>query len=180
VAVQRTPEGLVRRLESAIRIVPDFPELGVRFEDITPILADRRLFAEVIEAMTERFAGTIDLVAAIEARGFLLGAPAALRLRAGLIPMRKSGKLPGPVISEDYVLEYATSSLEVHVGSIPAGARVLVVDDVIATGGTAAAAATLIEREGGVVVGISALLELGALGGRAALAGRELTTLARH
>lgn len=154
-----------------MREVPDFPIPGVLFRDITPVLLDPALFAEVVAAMSAPFRGeAIRHVAAVESRGFILGAPIALALGAGFIPVRKPGKLPGSVERLEYALEYGTGALEVQADAVGAGERVLVVDDVLATGGTAGAACRLLERIGVTVAGCSFLAELTALGGARALA----------
>ncbi len=168
------------RLRTRIRDVPDFPQPGIVFKDITPVLADGGLFAEVVERLAEPFAGQgIDVVVGIEARGFIFAAPIALRLGAGLAPVRKPGKLPHHTIRVDYELEYGTDALEVHADAVAAGQRVLIVDDVLATGGTAAAAARLLERLGGQVVGMAFVVELAFLHGRGRLAGRPVVSLVR-
>ncbi len=165
-------------LARAIRDVPDFPKPGILFKDITPVLLDPVLFRRVTDALAEGYAGDgITHVVAIESRGFILGAPVAQRLNAGLVPMRKPGKLPAARAREDYALEYGTDALEMHADALAAHARVLVVDDVLATGGTAAAACRLVERVGGTVVGLSFLMALRLLGGADALKGRRLETL---
>jgi adenine phosphoribosyltransferase len=160
------PSALTDRLAATIRVVPDFPSPGIMFQDVTPVLADAGLLRETIAALAEpwRDAG-ITHVAAIESRGFIFGAPVALELGAGFIPIRKPGKLPFERAGQDYALEYGTGRLEVHVDACPAPARVLVVDDVLATGGTARAACELIEAVGGTVVGCAFVLELRALTG---------------
>ncbi|GAB2849153.1 adenine phosphoribosyltransferase [Microbacterium insulae] len=156
------------RAESLIRTIPDYPEPGVMFRDITPLLADASALRTVIHALIAPFDGDFDVVAGVEARGFLLAGAAAMEAGAGLVPIRKAGKLPRPAASVDYALEYATATIEAH-DDIAAGARVLLVDDVLATGGTLAAARTLVAELGGVVVGTAVLLELEALGGRGVL-----------
>lgn len=156
------------RAESLIRTIPDYPEPGVMFRDITPLLADASALRTVIHALIAPFDGDFDVVAGVEARGFLLAGAAAMEAGAGLVPIRKAGKLPRPAASVDYALEYATATIEAH-DDIAAGTRVLLVDDVLATGGTLAAARTLIAELGGVVVGTAVLLELEALGGRGVL-----------
>lgn len=168
----------IRRL---IRDVPDYPHPPVVFRDITPLLADGSALADVIEAFAHvvDVDGGVDVVAGMEARGFLLGAPLATRLGVGFLPLRKAGKLPPPVESVEYELEYGTATIELRTGTLEAGSRVLVIDDVLATGGTAAAAARLVERSGGQVVALAFLLELAGLGGRARLAGRQVETLLR-
>lgn len=161
-------------IRAGIRDVPDFPKPGIVFKDITPVLADGRLFRAATELMAEpyRDAG-ITLVAAIESRGFILGGPVAQRLGAGLIPIRKPGKLPSRTERMEYALEYGTDALEVHADACGAEARVLIVDDVLATGGTARAAGELVERLGASVAGFSFLLELSFLRGAEVLSGRR-------
>ena len=165
------------RAAELIRDVPDYPESGVVFKDITPLLADAAALADVVSYLVGCAAGPVDLVVGMEARGFILGAPAAVALGAGFIPVRKAGKLPGPTLEASYELEYGSATVEVHPETIPAGARVLVVDDVLATGGTAGATVRLIERAGGVVVSLAFLLELEFLHGRAALDGYRVEAL---
>lgn len=157
-------------IRAFIREVADFPEPGVLFKDITPMLADPVAFRSSIDLMTHGFADTdIDLVVGIEARGFVLAAPIASSLGAGMVPIRKPGKLPFSTDQVTYALEYGIGSLEIHTDAISPGSRVLIVDDVLATGGTAAAAVELVQRQGGDVVGLSFLVELGFLGGRGKL-----------
>ena len=167
------------RVLELVRAVPDYPGPGITFRDITGLLADGDAFGHVVEALGDvvRAAGGVDLVAGMEARGFLVGAPLATHLGVGFVPLRKAGKLPPPTDSVTYDLEYGTATIELRAGTLHPGARVLVVDDVLATGGTAAAGAELVERGGGVVVGMAFLLELDGLGGRERLAGRDVTTL---
>ena len=154
------------RWAGLIRDVEDFPKPGVTFKDITPLLADPVAFAEVVDRIAEPFVGRgITKVVGIEARGFVVAAPVAHRLAAGFVPVRKPGKLPWETASEAYELEYGTDELEVHLDAIAPGEKVLVVDDVIATGGTALAAARLVEGLGGQVVGLAFLIELAFLGG---------------
>ena len=158
-------------LASFIRPIPDFPKPGILFRDITPLLADSGAFATAIAAMAGPWrSGGIDAVAAVEARGFLFAGPLALELGVGLIPVRKPGKLPADTIAHEYDLEYGRDRLEMHRGVLAAGARVLVVDDVLATGGTAAACMRLVEAAGGTVAGAAFLVEIAALGGRERLA----------
>ena len=165
-------------LSSHIRDVPDWPEPGVVFKDLTPLLAHPVAFAATIDALAEPFRDRgVTKVVGIEARGFLVGAPVALQLGAGFVPARKPGKLPGPTASEQYVLEYGTDCLEIHADSVAVGDRVLIVDDVIATGGTAAAAVRLVEGLGGTVVGLAVVIELAFLDGRSVLDGHELVSL---
>jgi adenine phosphoribosyltransferase len=161
---------LVGRL---VREVPDFPEPGILFRDITPFLGDGPAFQRLVESWAAQHSG-IDVVAGVEARGFILAAPLATRLGVGFVPVRKAGKLPGRTERAAYALEYGEAVLELTHDAITPGERVLLVDDVLATGGTAAAAAELVEREGGEVVAIQVLIELAALGGRDRLIGREV------
>jgi len=172
-------EAAGRRVNELVRLVPDFPEPGVLFRDITPLLADADAFAQTCDALAALVDGPVDLVAGMEARGFLLAAPVAVRLGAGLIPVRKAGKLPGPSASESYSLEYGDATIELHPATVPAGARVLVIDDVLATGGTAAATVRLLERCGAHVAGVVFLVEIEALGGRAQLVGHDVRALVR-
>jgi len=162
-------------IEPRLATIPDFPEPGVLFRDLTPVFADGPAFHALAEALTAPFAGTFDVLAGVEARGFLLAGAASALCGAGVLTVRKAGKLPRAVLSESYSLEYGEAALEVHEGELPPGTRVLVVDDVLATGGTVGAAARLITRAGWRVAGISVAIELEALGGRAAL-GDELET----
>jgi adenine phosphoribosyltransferase len=158
-------------LRSRIVDVPDFPVEGVVFKDISPLLADHEAFVAAVDAVVAaQEASGIDKVVGIEARGFLLAAPAAYHLGAGFVPVRKPGKLPGPTRETSYDLEYGSNVLQVHLDAFVPGERVLVVDDVLATGGTAAAAGRLVQEAGAELVGVSVLLELTALGGRALLA----------
>ena len=162
---------LASRLLERVRDVPDFPSPGIVFKDITPLLADHATFTAAVEGLVDGFRDVrVDVVAGIEARGFVLGAPVALTLGAGFAPVRKKGKLPGTTVSASYDLEYGSATLEVTSDAFADGARVLIVDDVLATGGTAAAAVDLVRRSGAEVVGVAVLIELGLLDGRAALA----------
>jgi adenine phosphoribosyltransferase len=168
-------------LYEAVRAVPDFPRPGIVFRDITPLLLDAQRFAAATALMARPYERTgVTRVVAIESRGFLLGAPVALALRAGLVPIRKPGKLPAARSRVDYALEYGTDALEMHRDAISAADRVLVVDDVLATGGTAAAAAALVQEHGAALAGFSFLIELAALGGRAKLEGRRVEALLRY
>lgn len=154
------------KLEALIRDIPDFPEKGVVFKDITPVLGDPEAFNTLIDAMSEPFQGQgITKVAGIEARGFTLATPVADRIGAGFIPLRKPGKLPYETVTEEYELEYGIDSLEVHTDAVTADEKVLLVDDVIATGGTAKAAIQLLRNVGADVVGFSVFIELAFLGG---------------
>lgn len=165
-------------LKDLIRDVPDFPTPGVVFKDLTPLLADPGAFAVVLDALVEPFAGRhVDKVVGIEARGFIYAAPIAHRLAAGFVPVRKPGKLPWRVEAREFVLEYGTDRLEIHADAFGPGERVLIIDDVLATGGTAAATAGLVEMLGGTVVGLGFVLELAFLDGRRKLDGRELHAL---
>ncbi|HSA55981.1 MAG TPA: adenine phosphoribosyltransferase [Gemmatimonadaceae bacterium] len=169
---------LESRLRAAIRDIPDYPKPGIVFKDITPLLGDRRLFAQACEAMSAPFRDAgVTHVAAIESRGFLFGGAVAQLLAAGIAPVRKRGKLPYHAAREDYALEYGIDSLEMHLDALPPAARVLVVDDVLATGGTAAATCRLVERLGGEVAGCSFLMRLGFLSGLAELNGRRVSNL---
>ncbi|MGI8537505.1 MAG: adenine phosphoribosyltransferase [Mycobacteriales bacterium] len=161
-------------LRSRIVDIPDFPSPGVVFKDISPLLADHDAFSAAVDAVVAHHLNhAVDKVVGIEARGFIVAAPAAYRLGAGFVPIRKPGKLPGPTHETAYALEYGTNVLQVHRDAFAPGERVLIVDDVLATGGTAAAAARLVQAAGAEVVGFSVLLELAFLGGRGALAVAE-------
>lgn len=162
-----TPRGrvLADDVRAALRAYPDFPTPGIVFQDVAPLLADPALLRRIVEALGAPFAGRVDKVVGIESRGFLLGAPVALALDVGFVPVRKLGKLPGATLREEYALEYGRATLELQDGALRAGERVLVVDDVLATGGTALAAANLVARAGARVEGFSFLLAIGALGG---------------
>lgn len=179
--VPSRPEGLDEHLQRLIRDVPDFPKPGVVFKDISPLLADHDGLTAVVAGLaaagTDGSGAVVDKVVGIEARGFILASPVALRLRAGFVPVRKAGKLPGPTHQVAYALEYAEAVLEVHRDAIRPGERVLIVDDVLATGGTVAAARTLVESCGGQVVSVAVLMELGFLQGRDALPGVPVTAL---
>ena len=171
----------VHELEALIRDVPDFPTEGVVFKDITPLLGNEMAFSQVIDLIVVHYGrGNVDLVAGIEARGFILASPVAYHFGAGFIPVRKAGKLPWDSEAEEYVLEYGTATLEVHKDAVHPGQRVLIVDDVLATGGTARATAELIERLGGVVVGIACPLELTFLEGRKRIEGYDFFSLLRY
>jgi len=166
------------RLRAGIRDVPDFPKPGIVFKDITPLLGDAPLFRETTEALASPFARErITHVVAIESRGFILGAPVAQHLGAGLVPARKRGKLPWETLREEYALEYGTDVLEIHVDALPRGARAVIVDDVLATGGTSAAVAELVRRGGAELAGFSFLMALDFLGGRARLGAARVESL---
>jgi adenine phosphoribosyltransferase len=165
-------------LAALVRDIPDFPTPGVVFKDITPLLADHAAFSSCIDALAGHWDGQqIDRVLGIEARGFIVAAPVAYRFGAGFTPVRKAGKLPWHVEREEYSLEYGTDLLEIHQDAVQPGERVLVVDDVLATGGTAAATVRLVERLGAEVVGLGFLIELTFLHGRTKLEGREIVSL---
>jgi len=168
-------------LAALIRDIPDFPEPGVVFKDITPVLADAKALAQLVDSLSEPFTDAgVSKVAGIEARGFTLATPVAGHLSAGFIPLRKPGKLPFDTVTEEYELEYGTDALEVHVDAVTDGEKVLLVDDVIATGGTAAAAIRLLRRIGADVVGLSVFIELAFLGGSDHLDGVPLHALLRY
>ncbi|AUZ86967.1 adenine phosphoribosyltransferase [Arthrobacter sp. MDT1-48-3] len=158
-------------------VVPDFPSPGILFRDLTPVFSDARAFRTVVDAVSAPFAGSFDAVAGVEARGFLLAAAVAYATGTGVVTVRKAGKLPRAVYRESYDLEYGQAALEIHQSDLPAGARVLVLDDVLATGGTLVAACALLEKAGAVVVGCGVVLELGDLDGRTSLAGRTVHAL---
>jgi adenine phosphoribosyltransferase len=165
-------------LRGHLRDVPDFPKVGIAFKDITPLLADVEAFRCTVDTIADAWAdASIDRVAGIEARGFLLAAPVAYRLGASLVPIRKPGKLPWEVVEEPYELEYGVDAVQAHRDAVAAGDSVLLVDDVLATGGTASAACALIEGLGATVTGVHVLLELGFLGGRARLGARDVRSL---
>ena len=166
------------QIEAAIRNVPDFPKPGIQFKDITPVLADARLFAGAIELLTARFApGSIDAVVGIDARGFIFAAAAATKLKAGFVPVRKKGKLPFTTIEQDYALEYGHATVAMHTDALKPGERVLLIDDLLATGGTAAAAVALVQKLGGKILEAGFLIELKFLKGRDQLAGIPIRSL---
>jgi len=166
-----------RLVEQHTAIIEDFPKAGITFRDLTPVFADGDALRAVTDALVAPFAGRIDAVAGVEARGFLLAASSAYAMGLGVLVIRKPGKLPREVISESYDLEYGSTSLEVQPGDFPPGTRILLLDDVLATGGTLAAASRLIERAGWVVAGVSVVLELEELDGRANLEGRDIRSI---
>ncbi|MBI4661284.1 MAG: adenine phosphoribosyltransferase [Verrucomicrobia bacterium] len=171
---QVTPEDLAR----AVRNVPDFPKPGIQFKDITPVLADPRLFAGCVDLLTANVApGSIDAVVGIDARGFIFAAAAALKLKAGLVPVRKKGKLPYQSYETSYDLEYGSNTIAIHVDAIRPGGRVMLIDDLLATGGTANAAVALLRRVGAEIVDVSFFIELAALNGRAKLKGCPVRSL---
>ncbi|GAA4379927.1 adenine phosphoribosyltransferase [Actinomadura sp. NPDC048032] len=169
---------LGKLIQERIRDIPDYPKQGVMFKDITPLLADHVAFAGVVDAVVNHHGrGTIDKIVGIEARGFILAAPVAYHFGAGFVPVRKKGKLPSATDAETYDLEYGSETIEIHLDAFEPGDRVLIVDDVLATGGTARAAAELVRRGGGEVVGLSVLLELSFLHGRDKLGNLDVHSL---
>jgi adenine phosphoribosyltransferase len=158
---------IAAEIEAAIRNIPDFPKPGIQFKDITPVLADARLFAGAIDLLTGRFApGSVDAVVGIDARGFIFAAAAAIKLNAGFVPVRKKGKLPYQTIEQDYALEYGRATVAMHTDALKPGARVLLVDDLLATGGTSGAAASLVKKLGANILEVVFLIELKFLDGR--------------
>ena len=171
----------VADIERAIRNVPDFPKPGIQFKDITPLLADARLFAGAIDMLTERFKpGSVDAVVGIDARGFIFAAAAAVKLQAGFIPVRKKGKLPFTIIEQDYALEYGHATVAIHTDALKPGSRVLLVDDLLATGGTSAAAVVLVQKLGGIILEAGFLIELKFLNGREKLSGIPIRSLVSY
>lgn len=165
-------------LRAFIRDIPDFPQPGVVFKDITPLLANPEAFSTAVDAIVVSFGrGSIDKVVGIEARGFIIAAPVAYHFNAGFVPLRKPGKLPYETVSEDYELEYGSERLELHTDAFRPDDRVLIVDDVLATGGTAAAACNLVERSGAKVAGLAFILELSFLEGAKRIADYDYTSL---
>ena len=160
-------DDLPSRLRATLRAIPDYPKPGILFQDITPVLGDARLFPAIVAALAAPFQGkSVTHVLGIEARGFILGGAVAVQLGAGFVPARKPGKLPWKALRETYALEYGTDALDMHEDALPEGARALIIDDVLATGGTAAAAVALVRRAGADLAGCSFLLEIGVLEGR--------------
>lgn len=167
--------------KSKIRVIPDFPEPGIRFKDITTLLADQEAFHLAIETLAEAFAGQqIDLVVGPEARGFVVGGPVAYALRAGFVPIRKPGKLPGDVLHYSYDLEYGKDALEIHKDAIRPGQRILVIDDLLATGGTTRATVNMVQQLGGEIVGMGFLIELTYLHGRELLPKCPIVSLVQY
>lgn len=165
-------------IAAAIRNVPDFPKPGIQFKDITPVLADARLFAGAIDLLTEKFKpGEVDAVVGIDARGFIFAAAAALKLQAGFVPVRKKGKLPFTTHEEDYALEYGSATVAMHIDALKPGARVLLIDDLLATGGTAAAAIALMKKLNAQILEVGFLIELKFLNGRAKLPGQPIRSI---
>jgi adenine phosphoribosyltransferase len=172
------PSATPREIEQAIRNVPDFPKPGIQFKDITPVLADARLFAGAIDLLTEKFQpGSVDAVVGIDARGFIFAAAAAAKLQAGFVPVRKQGKLPFKTFEQDYALEYGTATVAMHVDALKPGDRVVLIDDLLATGGTSAAAAALVEKLGAKILEIGFLIELKFLNGRKKLNGHPVRSI---
>jgi adenine phosphoribosyltransferase len=168
----------VQQLAKAIRNIPDFPKPGIQFKDITPVLADPRLFAGSIDLLTGHFQpGSIDAVVGIDARGFIFAAAAAYKLQCGFVPVRKKGKLPYRTYEQSYALEYGSNTIAIHTDAVQPGSRVVLVDDLLATGGTAGAAANLLQRLGVQILEISFLIELGFLKGREKLQGFPVRSL---
>ena len=168
-------------LQRAIRNIPDFPKAGIQFKDITPVLADPRLFAASIDLLIGNFKpGEVDSVVGIDARGFIFASAAALKLKAGFIPVRKKGKLPYSTFEQNYDLEYGTNTIAIHTDAFKAGSRVLLIDDLLATGGTAAAAAQLVQKVGAHILEISFLIELSFLKGRDKLKGLPVRSLVTY
>lgn len=170
-------DSLADLVASRLRDIPDFPAPGVAFKDFTPLLGDHEAFSAVVDDAVERFAGRVDAVVGIEARGFMIGAATAYALGVGFVPVRKEGKLPARTHAASYELEYGQATIEIHADAFAAGTRVLIMDDVLATGGTAAAACDLVEQLGGDVVGVDVVVEIAALGGRQAVGERELRSV---
>ncbi|MDC5695687.1 adenine phosphoribosyltransferase [Intrasporangium calvum] len=160
-----------------LRDIPDFPKPGVVFKDFTPLIADGPAMRTLVLDIARRYAGRVDVVVGIEARGFILGAAVAYELGLGMVPIRKAGKLPGQTLKESYALEYGHAEIEVHTDAFEPGQRVLVIDDVLATGGTAEATAALVERAGAEVTAIEVVLELSFLGGRERLGDRDVNAI---
>jgi adenine phosphoribosyltransferase len=175
------PSPGIADITRAIRNVPDFPKPGIQFKDITPVLADARLFAACIDLLTAHVKpGSVDAVVGIDARGFIFAAAAAVKLRAGFVPVRKKGKLPYTSYEQSYDLEYGTNTVAIHIDAVKPGARVVLIDDLLATGGTAAAAVALLEKVGAKVVEVSFLIELGFLNGRQKLANQTVRSLVAY
>jgi len=168
----------VQEIASAIRNIPDFPKPGIQFKDITPLLADAVLFSRSIELLTENYKpGSVDAVVGIDARGFIFASAAALKLKTGFVPIRKKGKLPYKSFEQSYELEYGTNTVAMHVDALKPGSKVLLIDDLLATGGTAGAAAALLQKVGAQIMEISFLIELAFLNGRQKLAGLPVRSL---
>jgi adenine phosphoribosyltransferase len=165
-------------LTNAVRNIPDFPKPGIQFKDITPVLGDARLFAGAIDLLTADFVpGSVDAVVGIDARGFIFAAAAALKLKTAFVPVRKKGKLPYKCHEESYDLEYGSNTVAIHIDALAPGKKVILVDDLLATGGTAGAAINLIKKTGAEIVEVSFLIELGFLNGRSKLPGQKVKSL---
>ena len=175
-----THPSAAERVADLIHVIPDFPEAGITFQDLTPVFSNGVAFRVLCESLAAPFEESFDILGGLEARGFIIAGGASLLTGAGVLPVRKAGKLPRRVITETYELEYGVAALEVHEDQLIAGSRVLVIDDVLATGGTALAACRLIERAGWNVAGVSVALELDGLGGREQLAGYEVFSLLKR
>jgi adenine phosphoribosyltransferase len=174
----RKPNLTAADLAAAVRTIPDFPKPGIQFKDVTPVLADARLFAGCVDLLTANvIPGSIDAVVGIDARGFIFAAAAALQLKAGFIPVRKKGKLPSRCYEQSYELEYGTNTVAIHVDALKPGSRVILIDDLLATGGTAWAAAELLKKVGAEIVEITFFMELGFLRGRERLKGYPVRSL---
>lgn len=172
---------LTQQIRDKIRDVPDFPKPGILFKDITPLLQDHEVFAKVVDTLAKRYAAKkVDAVAGIESRGFLFGAALAYRLGVGLVPVRKSGKLPYKTVQTSYDLEYGSATVEMHIDAVSKNGRVVVIDDLLATGGTASAACELVEKVGGKVIECAFVVELAFLNGRDKLKGREIFSLVEY
>jgi len=168
-------------IERAIRNIPDFPKPGIQFKDITPLLADARLFAGTIDLLCDGLTpGSVDAVVGIDARGFIFAAAAAMKLRAGFVPVRKKGKLPHKTHEQDYALEYGSATVAMHIDALKPGARVLLIDDLLATGGTAAAATALVKKLGAEILEASFLIELKFLNGREKLSGLPIRSIVTY
>ncbi|WP_129360556.1 MULTISPECIES: adenine phosphoribosyltransferase [Micrococcaceae] len=168
---------VAKTIDKVCAVIPNYPEPGIIFRDLTPLFADGAAFREVIDALLNRFEGQFDVIAGVEARGFLLASAAAYAAGVGVMPVRKEGKLPRETYAESYKLEYGTATLEIHRDDIPAGSRVLILDDILATGGTLGAAVKLMERAGLDVIGIGVVMELDGLNGRSNLQGHNVSAL---
>lgn len=177
-SAKHATEATVADIQRAIRNIPDFPQPGIQFKDITPVLADPGLFAASIDLLTAGFApGSVDAVVGVDARGFIFAGAAAFKLQAGFVPVRKKGKLPHKTFEQSYDLEYGSNTIAIHVDAVHPGSRVMLVDDLLATGGTAAAAAALLQRVGATILSINFLIELSFLKGRERLNGLPVRSL---
>ena len=171
---------LEEKIKEKVRSIPDYPKKGVLFRDITPLLRDEPIFRACIDAIAEHFKGRVDAVAGVESRGFIIGSAVAYKLGKGFIPIRKEGKLPYEKVKKTYSLEYGEETIEIHKDALAKGERILLVDDLLATGGTAKASCELIESLGGKITGIAFIIELTDLHGRDKLSGKEIFTLAKY